>query len=77
MPVDNPEDMDACEFDYLVVPALDSQVQSEVSSLFDRLKLPKSKIRPVNFDTKNVAVFIESLGFGAATFLPIGGNHEK
>ena len=77
MPVDNPEDMDACEFDYLIVPALDSQVQSEVSSLFDRLKLPKAKIRPVVFDTKNVAVFIESLGFSAATFLPIGGNYEK
>lgn len=77
MPVNNPEDMDVCEFDYLVVPAFDSQVHSEVSSLFDRLKLPKSKIRPVHFDMKNVVVFIESLGFDATAFLPTGGNHEK
>ncbi len=77
MPVANPEDIDACDFDYLVVPSFDLQVHSEVNSLFDRLKLPKSKIRPVSFDTKNVAAFIESLGFDATTFLPIGGNDGK
>ena len=77
MPVGNPEDMGACDFDYLLVPSLDTQARSEVDALFDRLKLPKSKIRSVNFDAENAASFIKSLGFDSTTFLPIGGGHEK
>lgn len=73
MPVRNPEDMSDCDFDYVIVPSFDFQVQSEVDVLFDSLRLPKAKIRPVTFDTKNLAEFIESLGFDATTFLPLKG----
>jgi glycosyltransferase involved in cell wall biosynthesis len=73
MPVSDPKDIDACNFDYLVVPSFDSQVQAEVALLFDALNLPKSKIRTVNLDTTNFVDFIESTGFDATTFLPLQG----
>ena len=74
MPVRNPKDLRVIDFDYLIVPSFDPQVHKEVHQLFDSLGLPKAKIRPVHFDPRNLAAFIESLGFDATTFMPLPGQ---
>jgi glycosyltransferase involved in cell wall biosynthesis len=71
MDVSDPDEIQNYDFDYLLVPSFDPQIKQEVSALFEKMKLPKSKIRYILFDTSRLASFVESVGFDATTFLPL------
>ncbi len=74
MDVSDPDEIMNYDFDYLLAPSFDPQIKHEILTLFEKMNLPKSKIRYISFDTSKLADFIESVGFDATTFLPL---HRK
>ncbi len=68
MPVDDPDTLIGVEFDHLLVPSFDPALLDEVKTLFTKLGLSPSKLRPVSLDSSRLDAFIRAAGYDSVTF---------
>lgn len=76
MPVSDPQALQHTAFDHLLLPSFDPALHAEVNTLFHRLGLDPSKVRPISIDTQRLEAFIADIGYDPLSFCPLSESAQ-
>jgi hypothetical protein len=60
----------------LLLPSFDPALHAEVNTLFHRLGLDPSKVRPISIDTQRLEAFIADIGYDPLSFCPLSESAQ-